>query len=888
MPIARVLRKTQQPSLPGRWWKPLTALLLAAPLATAARAQIAQEPSPSSTFVQVRGGSTEGMTRAPVPAEEPSLPAPRPLPSPVPELLAAPKECRGIGMNSGPGVVAPLSLAECTDIAPLPDPDSGCQCVVSVRTRRREIVRPDENRPNDLLFQECNKHYGHPSCPADPANNNCGDGKHSAPYGNWGVRVRNAQLPASNPLLSAAVSRMSGLQDCQQWPGTADKMCGAEPCKQWHSCTCDQDLFTAGHFGDEPPPGFVSQGDALAGFFVVDSGSITCQPALNLKDFTFQANLELFELDSDASDFITTLPVSGKVRMTCGTIAGCTGAQEVQLVSNRVRAMARIEVSCDNRLEIGGDDDDGGGGGGGPTSAGLCEPCGASALCSSGLQCFADNICHRLDVGLPELDECIGANLIAGPPSPAPLQVVVSPPGLAFSATLGAPAPPAKQLSISSNRSTVLPAFLSSNQPWLKVSSPGVGVASVSIQPAGLAAGSYSGAVIVSSADAVNSPLAVPVSLTVASPPPSGGLTVSPASLGFTAPQGGPAPAPRVLQIGSTGAPLNWSVSDNASFVNLSPITGVTPGATNVSINVGGLPAGTYNAAITVSAPGVPQVTVPVSLTVTSPPPPSGGLTVSPASLSFSAPQGGPAPSPQVLQIGSTGAPLNWSASDNAGFVNLSPIAGVTPGATNVSINVGGLTAGTYSAAITVSAPGVSPVSVPVFLTVGAVGGGTPVVNGFSPFSGPPGTQVEVIGDNFTGVSQVLFNFTPAPFQPSTAGRLFATVPSGATTGPIKVTNASGTGASFTPFTVTPPGGGPSIALFSPLSGRPGDRITIQGANFRDPSQVFFNGAPSPFVLFAGPNFLSAEVPQGASSGPITVTTSAGSASSAQSFVVTP
>lgn len=723
------------------------------------------------------------------PVPEPPVVEPAPIPPPVPPIgvppAAKPTQCQNIGMNTGPGVVAATSFGECTDFAPLPDPESGCQCVVSVRTRRREIVRPDENRPNDLLFQECVEHHGHPGCPADPANKKCGDGRHSAPYGNWGVRVRNAQLPATNPLQSPTVARMSGLQDCQQWPGTVQKTCGTEPCKQWHTCTCDQDLFTAGHFGNQPAAAFVSQDDALAGFFVVDSQSIACKPALNLKDFTFQANLELFELDSDASDFITTVPVTGKVRMTCGTIAGCSGDQDnVQLASNRVRAMARIEVRCDNRLEIGGDDDDDGGGGG-PGDAGLCEGCGANSFCSIGLQCLADGICHRIPLG-EQVDECIGANLIAGPPSPAPLQVVVSPASLAFAATLGAPAPPPRQLSISSNRNTMLPAFLSSNQPWLRVGSQTVGVASVSVQPAGLPPGNYSGAVLVSANEAVNSPLSVPVALSISSPPPAGGLTVFPSSLSFTAPLGGPAPPAQVLQIGSTGASLNWSVSDNASFVNESPPSGATPGATNVSINVGGLATGSY------------------------------------------------------------------------------------------------------SATITVSAAGASPLNVPVFLTVNGFNPAAPVVNGFNPVSGPAGTQVEILGVNFNGVTAVTFNGVPSGSFPRLPnGNLLATVPNGASTGLIRVTNAGGIGASFTPFTVTA-GAGPSIALFSPGSGRPGDRITIQGANFQNPSQVFFNGVPSPFVLFAGSNFLSAEVPSGATSGPITITTSGGSTTSSQSFVVTP
>ncbi|HEV8238941.1 MAG TPA: IPT/TIG domain-containing protein [Thermoanaerobaculia bacterium] len=378
------------------------------------------------------------------------------------------------------------------------------------------------------------------------------------------------------------------------------------------------------------------------------------------------------------------------------------------------------------------------------------------------------------------------------------------------------------------------------------------------------------------------------VTVNIAPPPqpPPSNLTVAPTSLSFSSTAGGANPAARAVAIGSTGGVLTWTAGDNASWLTVSPATGPTGSNANATVNVAGLAAGTYNATITVSSAGVSSLSVPVTLTVTAPPPPSAGLVVSPASLSFTAPQGGPAPAPQVLSIGSSGAVLNWTVTDSAAFVNETPSTGTTPGASNVSVNVGGLAAGSYSAVITVSAPGATPRTVPVNLIVTAVGPGTPVVNGFNPVSGGPGTQVEVIGANFTGVTQVLFNSAPASFQASDSGRLFATVPPGATTGPIRVSNASGTGASFTPFTVTS-GSAPSISLFSPGSGRPGDRITIQGANFTDPAQVSFNGAPSPFVLFAGANFLSAEVPSGATSGPLRVTTATGSATSAQSFVVT-
>jgi Zn-dependent metalloprotease len=100
---------------------------------------------------------------------------------------------------------------------------------------------------------------------------------------------------------------------------------------------------------------------------------------------------------------------------------------------------------------------------------------------------------------------------------------------------------------------------------------------------------------------------------------------------------------------------------------------------------------------------------------------------VSPASLSFTATAGGANPASQNVNISNTGGgALNWTASDNASWLTLSPTSGAAPSATTASVNITGLAAGTYNGTITVTATGAtnSPVSVPVTLTVTTGGGG--------------------------------------------------------------------------------------------------------------------------------------------------------------------
>jgi hypothetical protein len=79
-----------------------------------------------------------------------------------------------------------------------------------------------------------------------------------------------------------------------------------------------------------------------------------------------------------------------------------------------------------------------------------------------------------------------------------------------------------------------------------------------------------------------------------------------------------------------------------------------------------------------------------------------------------------------------------------------------------------------------------------------------PVVASFSPASGSVNTPVTIIGSNFLGVIGVAFNGTAAAFVISSDTQIDATVPNGATTGNISVSNVAGTTYSAQSFTVTP------------------------------------------------------------------------------------
>jgi uncharacterized repeat protein (TIGR03803 family) len=77
-----------------------------------------------------------------------------------------------------------------------------------------------------------------------------------------------------------------------------------------------------------------------------------------------------------------------------------------------------------------------------------------------------------------------------------------------------------------------------------------------------------------------------------------------------------------------------------------------------------------------------------------------------------------------------------------------------------------------------------------------------PVIAKFSPASGPVGTTVLITGTSLLGASSVTFNGVVATYKIRGANYVVATVPVGATTGPLEVTTPNGKATSRTSFTV--------------------------------------------------------------------------------------
>ncbi len=159
-----------------------------------------------------------------------------------------------------------------------------------------------------------------------------------------------------------------------------------------------------------------------------------------------------------------------------------------------------------------------------------------------------------------------------------------------------------------------------------------------------------------------------------------------------------------------------------------------------------------------------------------------------------------------------------------------------------------------------------------------------PFVSGFLPDSGGAGTVVQIGGLNLAGTTKVTFNGQPG-LQLAVLSDMLIQIqaPPNGTTGPIGVTTALGSTATSSNFFATP-----VITSFSPAHGVAGTQVRIAGQNFIGTMEVDFNGASATSLVVNNNSNLSAVVPAGVITGPISVATPAGVVTSTNNFNAIP
>ena len=159
-----------------------------------------------------------------------------------------------------------------------------------------------------------------------------------------------------------------------------------------------------------------------------------------------------------------------------------------------------------------------------------------------------------------------------------------------------------------------------------------------------------------------------------------------------------------------------------------------------------------------------------------------------------------------------------------------------------------------------------------------------PTIYSFSPAFGAAHTNVILTGANFNAGSRtVYFNGLSATVSGVSFGQLTATVPDAATTGFISITTIDGSHTNLVPFYITA-----TITSFVPSNAPAGAWVKITGQNFTGASGVSFGGVAATTFVVTNNTTIGALVPIGAVTAPITVTTPAGSVSSATLFFGAP
>ena len=267
----------------------------------------------------------------------------------------------------------------------------------------------------------------------------------------------------------------------------------------------------------------------------------------------------------------------------------------------------------------------------------------------------------------------------------------------------------------------------------------------------------------------------------------------------------------------------------------------------------------------------VPPLTQSVPLTLVSP----GGSFLTASSLlllpritSFTPAGGAPGAVVTLDGDGLSGSTGVWF-----GGVAATRITNVSPARVTAVVPAGG-----FAGPITLTtANGTNVTSTPFFVA--------PTVTGFTPPQAKPGVTVVLQGSNFTNVSRVRFESgIDAVFTVTASNRISVTVPLGAVTGVVRVTNPGGEGVSGVSFVVTQPN--PLILGLTPGSGAAGTTVRVTGDNLGMATQVRFNGVAAGAFTIESDTSILTSVPAGATSGRVSVVTPVGTALSQTDFLV--
>ncbi len=280
------------------------------------------------------------------------------------------------------------------------------------------------------------------------------------------------------------------------------------------------------------------------------------------------------------------------------------------------------------------------------------------------------------------------------------------------------------------------PIGISTSQSWLVLSTPATGntgdTVSAGINPTSLANGVYYATINITDTAAANTPLAVPVVLTVTGSTATGGgsLSFSTSSLTFNVQANGSAPAAQGITVTNQSGVSYYAsasgTSNGITWLSVQPSNQYSSSysqTVTVAVNQAGLPTGSYTGYVYFYSTSGGNQQVPVTLNVTTTGT-TAALSASPTSFAFSVSQNGTAPAAQATTVTSTtGASVGFNVSTSVqsgafNWLSATTSSNATPATVTVSVQTA-LSPGTYSGTVVLTPTnGAAILDIPVTLVV--------------------------------------------------------------------------------------------------------------------------------------------------------------------------
>ncbi len=329
-----------------------------------------------------------------------------------------------------------------------------------------------------------------------------------------------------------------------------------------------------------------------------------------------------------------------------------------------------------------------------------------------------------------------------------PLVLETAPDTLSFTAEEDGANPAIQNFFVDEEFDRTISYSVTENSPWIttdKTDGNTPDTVGVQVDITGVAAGDYLDSIIVSSLDAANEEQVVYVALSVT--PSQRELAVTPDTLFFNVEEDGPISDGQWFYVSEVGGDaIGFEVTGTNAFVNVDDSLGTTPDSVAVTVNPSSLAPGSYSYTLQVESAEAANSPQPVVVAVDVAPRVR-QLVATPDALNFTATEGGANPADQTFDVEEAlGDATLYLVGPTPAWISIAPGGGTTPNTETVSIDITGVTAGTYVDTIAVIGDEellpVNGDSVIITLTVNPAANQAPILDSIADQSTDEGVQL--------------------------------------------------------------------------------------------------------------------------------------------------